>query len=720
MRKIANSKNERGCLLNNAFTLVELLGVLIILAVIALITFPIVDSVIKNGREESYNRTVESIIEAASNYSTVGDLGYSTEKKALYLEDIKRYGLLDQSIINPVTEEEMAGCVWYSWDPVYNQYNFEYDSECEIEETEPTINLSYNSSLINSNGWAKENVAVTLSGNGEIKYCIDSEECEPTTVVNGNYTQFISAEGTNYLCALSSNSLGTTDKKCATIKLDKNAPNIEGVGDLIVNRNAVVDLTSGVNYSDALSGVDGNITITPSTVDTSTVGTKQVTYRVQDKAGNVREVVRNIIVDAEAPNIVFNLLDNSVINSNGWANKDFYVRATITDNSGTGIKSASSCTTNGSGECDANVSFSGTTKDFLISTEGNNRACIQVTDNNNKTTKVCSDTYNLDKTAPVAGTATFTGTAGTNGWYRSNVTVNVINGTDGLSGHSTTTSSVSSITSNTSGQTVTITTTDLAGNTSSRDYTVKVDKNAPTFNIATDTSTWNQLGITINSPSDVGSGIDHYEYYIKYYSQDDSAYESIYNGVNTSYTTTDVSGGTYTIKIVAYDKAGNSTEKITKATVITCFAEGTEVLTEDGYKPIEEIKVGDKIWTIDMESSKLILDEVTHTFVNDSYEIMHITVNDEVVDATPRHQFYVVDKGWVRAYYLEVGDELMTDNGTIEITKVEYEKLEEPIKVYNFTVKNEHTYLVTKNSILVHNVNNIAAAPSVAGTATVS
>lgn len=697
---------DKICLLNNAFTLVELLGVLIILAVIALITFPIVDSVIKNGREESYNRTVESIIEAASNYSTVGDLGYSTEKKALYLEDIKKYGLLDQSIINPVTEEEMAGCVWYSWDPVYNQYNFEYDSECEIEETEPTINLSYNSSLINSNGWSKENVAVTLSGNGEIKYCIDSEECEPTTVVNGNYTQFISAEGTNYLCALSSNSLGATDKKCATIKLDKNAPNIEGVGDLIVNRNAVVDLTSGVNYSDALSGVDGNITITPSTVDTSTVGTKQVTYRVQDKAGNVREVVRNIIVDAEAPNIVFNLVDSSVINSNGWANKDFYVRATITDNSGTGIKSASSCTTNGSGECDANVSFSGTTKDFLISTEGNNRACIQVTDNNNKTTKVCSDTYNLDKTAPVAGTATFTGTAGTNGWYRSNVTVNVINGTDGLSGHSTTTSSVSSITSNTSGQTVTITTTDLAGNTSSRDYTVKIDKNAPTFTLSIDNSTWNQLGITMNSPSDIGSGLSYYEYYIKSSSAADSSYELIYSGSNTTYTTTNISGGTYNVKVIAYDQAGNNYELINTVEVTVCFVAGTEVLTENGYKNIEDIKIGDKVWTINLETNDMILKEVTETFINDSYEVMHITIGNETVSATPRHRFYIVDKGWVRAYYLEVGDKVITKEGTMEITSVEYERLEKPIKVYNFEVEDEHTYLVTKYSILVHNVGS--------------
>ena len=123
---------DKICLLNNAFTLVELLGVLIILAVIALITFPIVDSVIKNGREESYNRTVESIIEAASNYSTVGDLGYSTEKKALYLEHIKKYGLLDQSIINPVTEEgtmEITSVEYERLEKPIKVYNFEVEDE---------------------------------------------------------------------------------------------------------------------------------------------------------------------------------------------------------------------------------------------------------------------------------------------------------------------------------------------------------------------------------------------------------------------------------------------------------------------------------------------------------------------------------------------------------------------------------------------------------------
>ena len=481
VRELTHSKNE-GCLLNNAFTLIELLGVLIILAVIALITFPIIDNAIKNSREKSLERTIDAIEEAAYRYSIENDIGYPTEKQALYLSEIQSKGFLETSIINPVTNEELSGCVWYHWETNYNQYIFEYDGECVSMDTEPVINISYNESLINSNGWAKENIAVTLSGNGEIKYCLADSECEPNEIINiGTNTKFITREGTNYICANATNNLGSSDTLCKSIKLDKTLPTINNVGDLIVNRNEPVNLSSGVTYDDVLSGIDGELIIEPTTVNTSTVGTKRVTYKVQDMAGNVREVVRNIIVDANAPTIVFNLVDSSTINSNNWAKNNFYVRATITDNSGSGIRSAKSCTSNSSSECTPNASFTGNTKDFYISVEGSNRACVEVTDNNNKTTKVCSNTYNLDKTAPIAGTATFSGTLGSNSWYTTNVSVNVANGSDSLSGHNNTTSNITSITTNTTGRTVRITTTDKAGNTATRTYTIKVDKNAPTL-----------------------------------------------------------------------------------------------------------------------------------------------------------------------------------------------------------------------------------------------
>ena len=141
---------------------------------------------------------------------------------------------------------------------------------------------------------------------------------------------------------------------------------------------------------------------------------------------------------ADPPTITFALVNSSAINSNGWAKENFYVEATITDNSGKGIASASSCTTTSS-MCTPNASFTGTTKNFYITTEGSNVACVTATDNNGKSTTVCSDPYKLDKTAPTAGTATFTGTLGSNNWYTSNVTVNIENGTDSLSGHYQTT-----------------------------------------------------------------------------------------------------------------------------------------------------------------------------------------------------------------------------------------------------------------------------------------
>lgn len=92
-----------------------------------------------------------------------------------------------------------------------------------------------------------------------------------------------------------------------------------------------------------------------------------------------------------------------------------------------------------------------------------------------------SYTVKVDKTAPTVGELVINGILGDNGWYTSNVTFSVKDGSDALSGHGSTTSSISSITSNTEGTIVTVTTTDNAGNATSQGYGIKVDKTAPTL-----------------------------------------------------------------------------------------------------------------------------------------------------------------------------------------------------------------------------------------------
>ena len=97
-------------------------------------------------------------------------------KKEL-LSEMQLKGYLNSELRNPKTNAPLYGCVWYYWDAQYNQYKFEYDLECKDPDTEPIVQIVYDSSLINSNGWIKANLAVTVTGNGEVKYCISEGEC---------------------------------------------------------------------------------------------------------------------------------------------------------------------------------------------------------------------------------------------------------------------------------------------------------------------------------------------------------------------------------------------------------------------------------------------------------------------------------------------------------------------------------------------------------------
>ena len=500
--KLTNSKNGGGVLLNKAFTLVELLAVIIILSIVALIATPIILDVVEDARISSGKSEANMIYSGINNYCASEDMKYQLDNSytkicttSMNKDTVKEMVNLGNADIKEIAYdgERLTTLVIESNNHIFKLCDgtFVMDSECEIT-TEPKINITYDTSLINSNGWAKEDIAVTIQGNGEIKYCISDNTCEPNEVIsNGDNTKFITNEGTTNICGVVSNSLGTSEVLCKEFKLDKTLPNIEGVSDINVNQNANVDLKENVTYTDALSGIDGELIIEPNIIDTTTSGIKEVKYSIKDKAGNIREIIRRITVDMLVPTIDYTLVGENVINSNGWAKDNFYVRATITDTGG-GIKTMKSCVSNTSSECSPVAEFSETTKDFYIEVEGNNRVCIEVTDNNDNKTLICSDTYKLDKTAPTIGSININGTKGSNDWYTSDVNISVNNGSDNLSGHDNTTVNVNSITSNTTGSTVTLTTTDLAGNISTQDYTIKVDKDSPVISAKAGTVTITQ------------------------------------------------------------------------------------------------------------------------------------------------------------------------------------------------------------------------------------
>jgi intein/homing endonuclease len=133
-----------------------------------------------------------------------------------------------------------------------------------------------------------------------------------------------------------------------------------------------------------------------------------------------------------------------------------------------------------------------------------------------------------------------------------------------------------------------------------------------------------------------------------------------------------------------------------------CFTAGTMVLTDEGEKPIEEIEVGDKVLAKDDETGEMAYKEVEWLFQRDVEETYNITVGGEVITTTDEHPFWIIGKGWVEAQNLKINDIMTTSDGKeLAIKNIEIKK--EHKTVYNFKVKDYHTYFVSNLGIWTHN-----------------
>ena len=135
-----------------------------------------------------------------------------------------------------------------------------------------------------------------------------------------------------------------------------------------------------------------------------------------------------------------------------------------------------------------------------------------------------------------------------------------------------------------------------------------------------------------------------------------------------------------------------------------CFVAGTLVLTVAGTVAIETIQAGDMVWAWDEETGEVAPKEVVETYVNETYELIHVFVDGEEIITTPAHPFYSPVKGWTNAVHLRAGDILVLVNGEyVIVEKIQHEILETPVTVFNFEVEDYHTYFVSEDGVLVHN-----------------
>lgn len=183
----------------------------------------------------------------------------------------------------------------------------------------------------------------------------------------------------------------------------------------------------------------------------------------------------------------------------------------------------------------------------------------------------------------------------------------------------------------------------------------------------------------------IGSGIHQTMSQIDYYKSgnDDQIIKDAVIGVATT-------GGLVALKKLA---------KHLKLLKGAFFTGDTKVLTEEGYKEIKEIEEGEKVESFNEDTGEKKLKKVTGVEITEAQKLIQIKTERAEIKVTPSHPMLKIGNTWVFAGVLRVGDKLVGYDGD----EVEEEVLESPEKVYNLTIEDFHTYVVSEESVVVHN-----------------
>jgi RHS repeat-associated protein len=151
-----------------------------------------------------------------------------------------------------------------------------------------------------------------------------------------------------------------------------------------------------------------------------------------------------------------------------------------------------------------------------------------------------------------------------------------------------------------------------------------------------------------------------------------------------------------------------------------CFKAGTQVWTDDGLRPIEDLGVGDRVLARDEATGETTYKPITALINGDEREIWEVIV--ETVDAdgaarretlgtTDEHPWRLVGGEWRETAELEPGDELVTADGDPAVV-TSVRRTERVERTYNFEVEGFHTYFVGESGAWVHNACRSAAQRS--------
>jgi hypothetical protein len=132
------------------------------------------------------------------------------------------------------------------------------------------------------------------------------------------------------------------------------------------------------------------------------------------------------------------------------------------------------------------------------------------------------------------------------------------------------------------------------------------------------------------------------------------------------------------------------------------FLAGTPVLTPEGLKPIESLKVGDWVWS---RSDLDFTDEpqrILKTFGRIAPAYLRLTLEtNTTIEVTAEHPLWQQGRGWQEAKVLTLYDPIATKVEDLLVLKREV--INQSVQVYNLSIENTPSYFAGNDSLWVHN-----------------
>ena len=265
---------------NKGFTLVELLGVIVILAVIIILTFPAISKVLSSSKETITQKQIYTILGAAYDFSlkNINLLPDTNKVNFITLGELKNEGLIPFDIKNPSTKEMLPDNLVISIKNVGAGYKYsnnnsklegEYLYTVELDKLESDKNLLPD---------------ITIEGEGLTKNS------------NGSYIMLLELGDTYTTPEYTSESSKGVDIT-SNVKINK------------TKNNQIIDK-----------------------IDTNISSIYKVYYSVVDNEGNANVTILNIIIaDTEKPSI--KIPEETIINK-GDTSFNLMQGVTCEDNSG--------------------------------------------------------------------------------------------------------------------------------------------------------------------------------------------------------------------------------------------------------------------------------------------------------------------------------------------------------------------------------------------------